>query len=473
MTLLNPTPSSGALEKPSAPVSKPGRVSKPSEVVEPVVPQRERPSFSPEVEDVLRRIGFSNSGDTVFDFDPDFFKVITRNGNFTTEERARRTQPLGNSTVFRDVGLLFYKVKKGDTLYGIRNSLSNLPEFSYLKDQPRKIESFNIPPLELVANMLIPIPLENKERYLTDEQFAKYATRSISVLRRHDRYGKFIDEILKKATVQELLATMVAIAKQEAGGEPIGRYELHRWEPAHNVFSFSLFHVLMKGPGLDARRHLNKSEGQLYHPQNASDLVIAYLREKDDDSYKLFPIDEHAEDFARFYNGKGWRRVNPNYVRNILGFYSDAKEMIETLIERSTTPAPTPIPPRPPLPTRPQAPRITKPTLPRPGVKPQQPKRPETAPSLRWERIGRSNLTIAIRNAHYLYVISHHNETLLKTQQELHAAANAVSRYLVKKYRTDVYYPNEEVAMGKDKFGVFLKFRTIRDGTRVEVFVRP
>lgn len=436
-------------------------------------PSAEQKKLTREQEEsnVLNKISLSDLTETIFDNNPEFFKAITKKGDFTDEERKKRTQQLENgATVFRDVGLLFYKVRRGDTLSGIRTSLSRVPEFSYLRSQPDKIESFNIPALELVKDMWIPIPLENKDRYLTDEQFTRYAARSISELRSHDRYGKFVGEILKEVSVKELLATLVAIAKQEAGGQPIGRYELHRWEPRYNVFSFSLFHVLMDGPGLEARRNLNKSEGQLYHPQNASDLVIAYMKEKGADADDFFPLDKHATNFARFYNGKGWKKINPKYVRNILSFYSDAKEMIEALLAedipsspKSATPPPKIIPPVPPqAEARPEQPQRVP-----------QLKRPERVPVLQWEKISRSNLTIAIQNAHYRYVKSHRNETLLKTKQELYGISKEVSKYLVRKYRTSVYYPNEEVAMGKDKFGIFVKFKSNRPGSRTEEFIRP
>ncbi len=435
-------------------------------------------------QNILNRITSIKTEATVFDGKPEFFQTITKNGDFSSEERKRRTVQLDNgSTVLQDVGMDFYKVRKGDTLSSIRASLSRLPEFAYLKDQPRKIESFNIPPLNLVKDMWIPIPLENKDRYLTDEQFTHYAGKAVEAMRSDERYGKFVNEILRRVTATELLATLVAIAKQEAGGQPIGRYELHRWEPLHKAFSFSLFHVLMNGPGLDARRHLNKSEGQLYHPQNACELAIAFIKEKGGDVQDLFPIDTHAENFARFYNGKAWRHTNPNYVRNISKYYRDAKEMIETMLEETrphNRPTPAPVPPKaqpaPTVPISPSHPPVTKSPAPKTPAKPPipapRPARPEVEVPLHWERIGNNNLTVAVRNAHELYIKAHGGQKLFKTNQDLHILASEVSKYLLKKFKSSVYYPNEQVAVGRDKLGVFAKFRSLRQGRRLEEFIR-
>ncbi len=469
-TLLN-TPSSGKEVREVTPYSESDAGGAPLEQI---------PQTPAQIEVTLGKIAATRTEETIFDNKPEYFRAITKDGDFPSEERRKRTLQLENgSTVFRDVDLLFYKVRKGDTLFSIRSSLARLPEFSYLREQPGKIESFNIPSLELVKDMWIPIPLENKERYLTDEQFARYAAASIDALRFHPKYGEFVNKILKKVSVVDLLATLVAVAKQEAGGQPIGRYELHRWEPRYNVFSFSLFHVLMDGPGLDARRRLNKSEGQLYHPQNACDLFIAYMKEKDGDADDLFPVTKHAESFAKFYNGSGWRRINPNYVRNILRYHADAKEMIQTLLADSKTKpkpiaptAPTPpklSPPLPPTPTPEKPPVVKTPEKP-PTIKPA---RPEVAPKLQWEKIGRNNLTIALQNAHYRYTKTHRNETLIKTKVELYRAAKEVSAYLVRKFRSSVYFPNEEIAVGKDRLGLYIKFRSNRQGKQIEDLIRP
>lgn len=268
----------------------------------------------------------------------EYFKAFER-GEFSREDRAERKRTLAPGVdVFDDIGMTFYVVQRGDTLGGIRRKLSKLPQYAYLKDQPQKLESFNIPARELQAGMLIPIPLENDDRMLTDEQFAKYAYRALNDLLTDERYGPFLRKLHKEKSDEEIVAAMMAIAKQESGTSgKIGSLELHRWEPGHNKFSFSIFHVLMEGPGLKARRNLNMTEGQLYHPRNACKAFFAFMVEKilesgrSDSKAKgyLVKLFELGPEMATFYNGSAWRRTNPRYLPNIRRNYDASLKVLE------------------------------------------------------------------------------------------------------------------------------------------------
>ncbi|MFA5947019.1 MAG: hypothetical protein WC813_03260 [Patescibacteria group bacterium] len=263
---------------------------------------------------------------------PEFFE--RGRGRLTKEEQPDRIKELPNGeVVFKDTGLTFYKVEPGDTISEIRERLSRYPEYSHLKSQKVKLESFNIPPLELKAGMWLPIPMENADRLLTDEEFERYAKLAVKDMSENEGpYHKSVEKILRKISPDELVASLEAVAKQESGGKPIGQFEFHRYEPSHDTFSYSLFHVLMEGPGLEARRNLDLTEGQTYHPQNAVELMVGFLVEKgeeiDVNPASLFPLDKgnHAEKFARFYNGAGWKRTNPDYTKDLLGYYKEALE---------------------------------------------------------------------------------------------------------------------------------------------------
>ena len=271
-----------------------------------------------------------------FDGEPDYLRsVTTQNGEWTRHQRKKRRKTLiRGEEIFQDVGLTFYLVKRGDTISEIRERLGTYPEYAYLSDQLEKLDSFNIPARKLRANLWIPIPTESKDRQLTDAQFASYAHDAIEELSLSPQYGKEVERILKKVSTRDLVATMMAIAKQEGGGKPLGQFELHRWEPGKKVFSFSYFHVLMQGPGLTARKALNLTEGQLYHPRNGVKLFLAFVIEKNRESKKhadrLFPIWDHPEAFARFYNGKAWKRTNPHYVKNVRRYYDEADAHLDT-----------------------------------------------------------------------------------------------------------------------------------------------
>jgi hypothetical protein len=265
-----------------------------------------------------------------FDGNPEYVQAVTeRNGEWSREQRSRRRRTLPNGgELFDDVGLTFYLVRKGDTISEIRERLGAHPEFAHLKIQTGKLDSFNIPSRKLRADMWIPIPMESKDRHLTDAQFVAYAHGAIEEMAQEEPYKKEIDRILKKTSLRELVVTMMAIAKQEGGGKPLGQFELHRWEDHQSAFSFSYFHVLMKGPGLVARQKLNFTEGQLYHPHNAVKLFFGFLIEKNKEVLKkadrLFPFWDNEETFAKFYNGKAWKKTNPQYLTNIRRYYDEA-----------------------------------------------------------------------------------------------------------------------------------------------------
>lgn len=269
-----------------------------------------------------------------FDDNHDFLATITHSrGEYSPKQRKQRRKVLKNGEhIFQDVGLKFYLVQPGDTVSEIRERLMKYDEFSYLRVQDTKLSSFNIPAKKLRAGMWIPIPVEAKDRQLSEAQFVSYAHDGIEQMLKHPAYSKEMKRILDRVSKRELVATMIAVAKQEGGGKPLGQFELHRWEAHQLSFSFSYFHVLMKGPGLHARQNLNLTEGQLYHPLNAVKLFLAFMIEKSGDTNhadRLFPIFEHQEAFARFYNGKQWKRTNPNYLVNVRVYYDEAMNHLD------------------------------------------------------------------------------------------------------------------------------------------------
>ena len=276
-----------------------------------------------------------------FDNNPDFFQKFP-NGDFSEKERKKRTEVINkNVVIFHDVGVDFYTVQKGDTIEKIRDILSNMPKYSYLKSQKEKLKSFNIPAREIKAGMLLPIPLENEDRHISDEQFVAYADQALHEMLESEEYKgykKEIEKMIEKAGSEEgVIQFMLAIAKQESGGKPIGQFEMHRWEKSRQKFSFSIFHVLMEGPGLKGRQNLDLTEGQLYHPKNACKLFLAFMieksRERNKEACDFFPLQEHTSDIASFYNGKNWKGNNPDYVKNITRYFIEAGGLFDKLKE--------------------------------------------------------------------------------------------------------------------------------------------
>lgn len=258
--------------------------------------------------------------------DPEFFVDHPR-GEYTPAERHARTKHLaGGEELLYDAGIAFYHVKDGETLLDIRERLGQYPEFSYIKKQRSALQSFNISADDVTPGMWLPLPLENAHRQLTDAEFAAYSDDALEEMADHPKYGKEVRAILQAAGKKELLAAIMAVANNESG-DPIGKFEIHGYSRSQDAWQLSLFHVLMKGAGLRARRELGLTEGQLAHPTNAAKLFLAFLCEKGD-AASLFPLDEHWEDFAAYYNGKKWQTINPKYVDRLKANYAEALQAV-------------------------------------------------------------------------------------------------------------------------------------------------
>jgi len=271
-----------------------------------------------------------------------FFKKY-KNGEFSEKERKERYKKIqiNGETIalFHDIGLTFYYVKPGDTIEKIKNKLSQIKEFRYIKDLPnQKTKSFNIPEKKLKANLWIPIPKEENERIITDKDFLQYAQKGLEKMKANKIYGEQIKKMINASSEKEILSLMIATAKQESGGLPLGQFEFHRWENHHQCFSYSIYHILMKGPGEKARKNLEMTKGQTYHPENASQLFLAFLIEKEKETgFIKSPADylpltgknkngeKKSEIFAKFYNGKNWKETNPKYAENIINYQKEIK----------------------------------------------------------------------------------------------------------------------------------------------------
>ncbi len=240
----------------------------------------------------------------------------------------------GDKAIIKDSGIYFYRVVKGDSIQKIKHTLANFrPEFAYLIDpanSDNKNTSFNIPNESLRIGEWIPIP--KKTRELNDKQFANYCFEAIKLMEINLEYGTKIKELVDQIGEDELIATMIAIAKQESGGKPLGQFVFHRWEPTKKTFSFSILHVMDRGAGIIARRKLGLSKGQLYHPQNAARLFLAFLIEKTKPMRKkpsnYLPLSKNLEKFVAFYNGKKWKNFNPNYANKLNHYYKEAIAML-------------------------------------------------------------------------------------------------------------------------------------------------
>lgn len=287
---------------------------------------------------------------------PEYFHKFP-NGNMPDAFR-RKNAVIDKKTkthLVDDHGLFFYKVQKGDNLWKITDKIValNPEDFAYLEGiqdgrsskkpwerQKAKINGFNIPAGKIQAGMWLPVPWEREDREVSEKLLLNYATIAIEQMRHHARYGPYTNVLISKIGKWNLIALMLSTAKQESGWRPIGKYEFHRWEAHQSSFSFSLFHVLMKWPWIKARKHLEMTEWQTYHPVNACKLFLGFIIEKileRGEKWFLKWVDAIAPlatgdftNYATFYNGKAWRRTNPHYVSNMQGYFTSAKKLLSS-----------------------------------------------------------------------------------------------------------------------------------------------
>ena len=221
----------------------------------------------------------------------------------------------------------------------MRNKLSKIPEFFYLngdeydRSKPgNKTKSFNVPKESVKPGMFIPIPLDNKVREISPQDFANYCYDALhEMIQDSSPYANDIKGLLHHTDEKSIVASMLAFARSETAEEytnfvqPLGDVELHRREPAFKAFSFTYFHILMEknsdgktaGPWLKARLKLWLTEGQCYHPKNAAKLFLAYWIEKTNGHInKIFPLtSNNIRDVGTKYNGSSTyvQKLQPNF----------------------------------------------------------------------------------------------------------------------------------------------------------------
>ena len=225
--------------------------------------------------------------------------------------------------LIRDAWMTFYVVQEGETKkQDIREKLSSIPEFSYLKDSLYldKIKGFNVPNSSLKKWLYIPIPVKVEDRRINLDEFREYSKISVQEMKADPVYWEKMKTLLDKIGEERVINTMAAYARCETAIDhekfldPIWTAELHRWEPTYSSFSFSYYHVLMEKnadgktpwPWLRARQNLWLTEWQCYHPINAWKLFLWYCFEKNPDPTFFFIINNLSEAKVKWkaYNGE-------------------------------------------------------------------------------------------------------------------------------------------------------------------------
>lgn len=222
----------------------------------------------------------------------------------------------------------------------LRSKIASYPQFDYLNDQSydNKIRSFNITNEQLKQlkhskNAVIPIPLPHEMRKIPRPQYIEYGTQAIEHLRNNKIYQQDLTTILETISEAELIEFFTAIAKKEStwpNHSDIGYYEYFRFENG-NMLSVWSWHVLLKWPGKKAKQQLGLTIGQLYHPVNSIQHMIAFMIEKVNEqsldkewnivahvkkrkltNISMFIKNKRYDKFAKFYNGKDYAKNNYN-----------------------------------------------------------------------------------------------------------------------------------------------------------------
>jgi hypothetical protein len=346
--------------------------------------------------------------------------------------------------------------------------------------------------------MWIPIPIVQNLRLLPEKDYVSYWRYGIEEMKSHPYYGVRAKDFIEKVGIDELLRLMVAVAKTESGGKPVGQFEFHRYEPHKDAFSYSIFHVLMVGAGLDARRHLNMTEGQTYHPKNAGKLFLAFLLEKSTDPSKYFPllndkkvkvkvrnrkgkkprwtyitISSNLSEFSSFYNGKGWKKSNPKYPVNLEGYleYADTLLDYKPKLKAASKPAPKVVakakPPKAESKPAPKsAPKAESKVKPTPAPKVEKPSK-----KVVFVRIRKRPLRGVIEDANLLSVNKFGVDRILKTDSDVSKCLARIIKFLREKYGSEIYYASDSIGLGVDEKGVFILFK--RDGKKHFLRVKP
>ncbi|MBT3349529.1 hypothetical protein HN954_03660 [bacterium] len=253
-----------------------------------------------------------------------------------------------------DAGATFVKVRSNDSVYKLSTKLRDIKpngrDLSHLDPNAPKLKSINIPPDELQKNIWIPLPESKETRELTDKQFFNHCHEAIVEILTNDSsrdiaYKKELNAILDEIGEDNLLALMIAIAKQESG-VPVGQFVFHRWESSKKKFAYSMFQILIhtdpktKKPtsGLVAAQNMGMTPGQSMHPKNAAKLFIGKFcedyrsskpgcTEKDIAKY-MEDLHDNPEKIAEMHNGKNWKTKNPKYANQIKQYLKDAHKIL-------------------------------------------------------------------------------------------------------------------------------------------------
>lgn len=204
-------------------------------------------------------------------------------------ERIMTKESLGEFILMKDplANVYFRKVKAGQTLGEVHRALQQDERFAYLNNDsydPSKsgnVFGWNIKSGVLQPGMLVPVPLDRAETLITQKAFIQSSGEAVDAIKSHPTYGNFVTWLEKDLGRNHLMKIMVVFASKESD---MGSTQLHRFEPHHQAYSYSLFHILDEWPWRAALQWLWFTVADVMNdPAKASQWFRAYRYEKFDD----------------------------------------------------------------------------------------------------------------------------------------------------------------------------------------------
>ena len=89
--------------------------------------------------------------------------------------------------------------------------------------------------------MLVPVPLDRAETIVSQKELIQASMDAVDVIKSHPKYGDFVTTLENDLGRNHLMKLMLVFADKESD---MGNTQLHRFEPHHDAYSYSLFHIL-------------------------------------------------------------------------------------------------------------------------------------------------------------------------------------------------------------------------------------
>lgn len=230
-----------------------------------------------------------------------------------------KKEVIGDFEIYKDPfsTVYFRKVKSGQTLGEVHRALQNDSRFAYLKNDsydPSKswnVFGWNIKSGVLQPWMLVPVPLDRAETIVSQKELIQASMDAVDAIKSHPKYGEFVTTLENDLGRNHLMKLMLVFADKESD---MGNTQLHRFEPHHDAYSYSLFHILDEWPGHDALEWLWLTEADVMSdPTKAGQRFRAFWFEKFHDLKNNKNFGKYYDNPSKFFAKKNLKTCGKLY----------------------------------------------------------------------------------------------------------------------------------------------------------------